>query len=178
VRFVTVLALGLLTIAGVSIGLAQQRTDCRTHVPAVGPVLDARGLPFIRNFDPCSNRLTMTDNALNATGGPYISKAEAEQRAVGSATPTKLRSYFGDYAHIHALFGITTGSTEIYPEREVWLVVVQAADQGPRPSLKPAVQQWQRRWYYQVLDATRGRLFEEGGNGQDDPDWPAVLPAD
>ncbi len=51
-------------------------------------------------------------------------------------------------------------------------------DQGPRPSLKPAVQQWQRRWYYQVLDATSGRLFEEGGNGQDDPDWPAVLPAD
>jgi hypothetical protein len=178
VRFATVFAVALLTIAGVSIGLAQQRTNCRTHVPSVGPALDARGLPFIRNFDPCSSRLTMTDNALNATGGPYISKAEAEQRAVASATPTKVRSYFGDYAHIHALLGITGGSTEIYPDREVWLVVVRAADQGQRPSLKPTVQQWQRRWYYQVLGATSGRLLEEGGNSQDDPDWPAVLPAD
>lgn len=181
VRWV-VLPLGLgvllLLVGGLSVGLAQQRTDCRTHVPAVGSVLNTRALPFIINFDPCSNRLTMTDDALKPTGGPYIGKAEAERRALGVATPTKVRSYFGRYDDMHSLIGLPGATTDIYPDREVWLVVVQARDQGPMPSLKAGIEPWPRRWYYRLLDATTGRLLEEGGNGRDDLDWPARLPVD
>lgn len=172
------LGVGVLALAGVSAVVAAQRTDCRSHVPAVGPVLDVQSMPFVRNFDPCTNRLTMTDGALKPTCGPYISKEEAERHAVGSVRPTKVRSYFGRYDDMYKLLGIATGSTEIYPDREVWLVVVQAPDQGPVPSLKATVKPWPRRWYYRVLDATTGRLLGEGGNGANDGDWPATLPAD
>ncbi len=41
--------------------------------PLIGPVVDTRALPPVVNFDPCTNRFTMTDYALKRTGGPYIS---------------------------------------------------------------------------------------------------------
>jgi hypothetical protein len=162
----------------VASGADAQQLPCRAHVPAVGPALDTRALPLIKNLDPCSKRLTMTDDALKATGGPYISRGQAEQIAVGRATPTKVRSYFVTEAQRVQMLGLQSQSTSVYPDREQWLVVVQARDQGPKPSLMPGVKPWPRRYYWMGIDATSGRVLGMGGNEGSGEDWPASLPRD
>jgi hypothetical protein len=154
-----------------------QARPCNTN-PAIGPVLNTTAIPYIQNFDPCTKRLTMMDNALKHSGGPYISKAKVEGWATENVQPTKVRSYFVTYGQYLKMMDVHSDSTDVYPDREVWLVVVQAPDQGPMPSLKYGINPWPRRFYFGVYDATTGQLFEEGGNGPNEGDWPASLPKD
>ena len=146
--------------------------------PLVGPPVNPRVLPPVKNFDPCTNRFTMLDDALKATGGPYKTKTEVENWATANVKPTKVRSYFVTYGQALKMMNLHSDSSEIYPDREVWLVVVQALDQGPMPSLPYGIQPWPRRYYFVIYDATTGRGFELGGNGPNDGDWPASLPKD
>lgn len=179
VRFrwlILLLGLGILFLAGVLVTQAQAPVCAKN--PLVGPPVNPRALPPVKNFDPCTNRFTMLDNALKHTGGPYKSKAEVESRATANVKPTKVRSYFVTYSKALQMMDLHSDSSDIYPDREVWLVVVQALDQGPMPSLKPGTKPWPRRFYYVIYDATTGRGFEWGGNGPNDGDWPASLPSD
>lgn len=175
---VALACLGVLALGATGSGFAAQTVPCRSQVPAIGPVLDTRTIPILRNFDPCTKRLTMTDDALKHTGGPYIGRAEAERRAVGNNTPTKVRSYLTTEAQVRTLIGQPGEATDVYPDREEWLVVVQAPDQGPVPSLPHGLQPWPRRYYYMVIDATTGQSLAMGGNGPNDGDWPTTLPRD
>lgn len=176
---VCALVVGATVVAGVSAGSADQATGCRSQVPAVGRPIDNRALPPLKNYDPCTNRLTMTDDALQRTGGPYLSQTAAEERAVGQAVrPTKVRSFFVTEQQRKQFLGIDSESTTVYPDREQWLVVVQAPDQGPMPSLMPGVKPWPRRYYWMSIDATTGRVLALGGNGPNEGDWPAGVPRD
>jgi hypothetical protein len=76
------------------------------------------------------------------------------------------------------MVGQDSEESTIYPDREVWLVVVQARDQGWIPSLPYGVTPWPRLWYYEVIDATTGQVLVYGFNGPKDSDWPASLPKD
>lgn len=154
---------------------AAQSTPCNNN-PKVGGVVDTRGMPPVNNLDPCTNRLTMLDNALKHTGGPYISRSQVETSATTNIKATKVRSYFVTYGEYQKLMDQHTDSFQVYPDREVWLVVVQAPDQGPRPSLMPGTTPWPRRYYWMVFDATTGQGLEWGGNLANSGDWPASLP--
>jgi hypothetical protein len=85
------LCLVVLFLGGVITIDAFQSRPCAKN-PDIGPVVDTRALPPVINFDPCTNRFTMMDDALKRTGGPYISQAEAERRAIYAGKPTKVRS--------------------------------------------------------------------------------------
>jgi hypothetical protein len=64
----------------------------------------------------------------------------------------------------------------IYPDREVWLVVVQAEDKNIMfIGLPPGVDPWPIHWYYNVYDATTGRVLHSGFNNRDETVWPAGL---
>jgi hypothetical protein len=139
---------------------------------------DIRQLPTVQNFDPCTKRFTMTADALKATGGPFVGRDEVEKLAIGIAKPTKVRSYFLPFGQYQKIMNDTNVISTIYPEREVWLVVVQAPDQGPVPSVPQGIQPWPRRYYYEVYDATTMKLLVQGGNGPNEGDWPASLPLD
>lgn len=173
--FLLLLCLVVLSLGGVITIDAFQTRPCAKN-PDIGPVVDTHALPPVINFDPCTNRFTMTDDALKRTGGPYISQAEAERRAVYAGKPTKVRSWFVSYAEAEKMMGQSAENSQVYPDREVWLVVVQGRDQGPMPSIPYGITPWPRRWYYFVLDATTGRTLSMGGNGADSGDWPATLP--
>lgn len=172
---VLLLCLAVLFLGGVITTEAFQVLACAKN-PLIGPVVDTHALPPVINFDPCTSRFTMTDDALKRTGGPYISQAEAERRAVYAGKPTKVRSWFVSYGEAEKMMGQSGEDPQVYPDREVWLVVVQAPDQGPMPSLDPGVKPWPRRFHFGVYDATTGRILELGGNGPNDGDWPASLP--
>lgn len=68
------------------------------------------------------------------------------------------------------MLNLNSDSTWIYPDHEQWLVVVQAADQGPVPSLMPGVKPWSRRYYWMSIDATTSRVLAVGGNGPGEGD--------
>lgn len=172
-----VIGLIALFLGGVITTQALQTVACAKN-PLVGPVVDTHALPFVQNFDPCTNRFTMMDNALKRTGGPYKTKAEVDSWATANVKATKVRSYFVTYGQYLKMMNDPNESSQIYSDREVWLVVVQALDQGPRPSLPVGVAPWTRRWYFVVYDATTGKVSETGGNGAQDGDWPASLPKD
>ncbi len=169
------LCLVVLFLGGIITTEAFQVLACAKN-PLIGPVVDTHALPPVINFDPCTNRFTMMDDALKRTGGPYISQAEAERRAIYEGKPTKVRSWFVSYAEAEKMMGQSGEDPQVYPDREVWLVVVQGRDQGPMPSIPYGVTPWPRRWYYFVLDATTGQTLSMGGNGPDSGDWPASLP--
>ncbi len=173
---ILLLGLGVLLLGG-AVVIQAQAGGCNKN-PAIGPVLNTTAMPYIENFDPCTKRLTMLDDALKASGGPYLSKAEVESWATANVKPTKVRSYFLTYGQFLKMMDLHSDSSDIYPDREVWLVVVQAPDQGPMPSLMYGIEPWPRRWYYIIYDATTGRGFEVGGNGANNGDWPASLPKD
>ncbi len=173
---IVLLGLGILLLGGALV-IQAQGPICAKN-PLVGPAVNPRALPPVKNFDPCTNRFTMLDDALKANGGPYVSKAEVESWATANVKPTKVRSYSVTYGQALKMMDLHSDSSEIYPDREVWLMIVQAPDQGPMPSLKYGTKPWPRRWYYIVYDATTGRGFEVGGNGPNNGDWPASLPKD
>lgn len=173
---ILLLGFRILLLGGV-FAIQAQTLVCAKN-PLVGPAVNPRALPPVENFDPCTNRFTMLDDALKASGGPYKTKTEVENWATANVMPTKVRSYFLTYGQALQMMDIHSDSSEIYPDREVWLVVVQALDQGPMPSVKMGVQPWPRRYYFVIYDATTGRGFEVGGNGQNDGDWPTSLPKD
>jgi hypothetical protein len=164
-----------LFLGGVTTTEAFQSLACAKN-PDIGPVVDTHALPPVINFDPCTHRFTMLDDALKRTGGPYISQAEAERRAIYAGKPTMVRSWFVSYGQAAKMMNLSGEDPEVYPDREVWLVVVQGRDQGPMPSVPYGIKPWPRRWYFFVLDATTGRNLVGGGNGKDSPDWPASLP--
>ncbi len=70
--FLLLLCLVVLFLGGaITIG-AFQSSPCAKN-PGIGPAIDTHALPPVINFDPCTNRFTMMDDALKRTGGPYIS---------------------------------------------------------------------------------------------------------
>lgn len=178
IRILFPLCLSLLILAGVVVfNSAAQLLVCST-LPLVGPVQDLRGLPPLKNLDPCTHQLTMSEDALKHSGGLYLSKAEVEKSATEHMKPTKVRSYFVTYEQYLKMMNRQVASTTVYPDKEVWLVVVQAPDQGPVPSIPHGMEPWPRRYFFQVFDATTGKVLELGGNGPNEGDWPASLPAD
>jgi hypothetical protein len=168
--------LAILLLGGALI--IQAQTPVCNKNPAVGPVVNTTAMPFIKNFDPCTNRMTMTDDALKHTGGPYKSKTEVEGWATANVKPTKVRSYFVTYGQALKMLNDPNESSQIYPDREVWVVAVQALNQGPMPSLPYGIKPWPRRWFVVVYDATTGRVLEIMLNGSKDGDWPVSLPSD
>lgn len=141
--------------------------------------MDPGNLATLRDFDPCAVRHPKNPGALRPSGGPYIARAEIERRVAGGVTPTRIRSYLVTYAAATRLMEGDSESPDVYPDREVWLVVVaQDPYQCARPSVAPGVAPWPRRWCFGVYDATTGQAYYGGGNGPNAGDWPPYLPRD
>jgi hypothetical protein len=115
--------------------------------------------------------------APDATGRSHISQQEAERKAIGSAKPTKVRSYLLTYGKALQLSG-SPGAIRGDPNREVGLVIVQAPGQGSEPSMPAGMKPWPKRYYFVILDAVTGAESDWGMNGVEGPDWPAWAPAD
>lgn len=156
-------------------------TPC-LNLPAISaPLPTQQPTPAAENFDPCTRQITLTKNALKRTGGPYISQAQAEQMVVGNRQPTKVRSFFTTNAQAEQMMGNHSTSTTAYPDREVWLVVVQFDDPNlieqhlapgvPTPTpLPPGT----RFYIYSYIDATTGQWL--GGGQNTSYPWPLGVP--
>lgn len=156
-------------------------TPC-LNLPAVtAPLPTQQPQPPVENFDPCTRQTTLGKNALKRTGGPYISQTQAEQMVVGNRHPIKVRSFFTSNARAEQMMGNHSISTMIYPDREIWLVVVQFNDPNlieqhlapgiPTPTpLPPGT----RFYIFSYIDATSGQWL---GGGQDTSyPWPPGVP--
>jgi hypothetical protein len=159
-------------------------TPCPAYTSPAGPLrawptVDPANLATLRDFDPCAVRWPKNPNALRPSGGPYISQQEIERRALDGRTASKVRSYLVTQAAATRLMGGDSENPDVYPDREVWLVAIaQEPFQCARPSLRPGVAGWPRRWCFGVYDATTGRSYGGGGNGANQGDWPPFLPSD
>jgi hypothetical protein len=165
---------GALTVAWA----AAQHDPCDGGRLSVSGPIDVTNLPVVKNLNRCTRQLTLTEDALPPTPGPYIDRGEAERIAIAGNNPTKVRSFLVTVAEAHQMLGSGGASTDVHPDRMVWLVVVQAPNQGAKPSLMPGVKPWPRRFYFVVLDAATGRALWGGGNEANSGDWPAGVPAD
>jgi hypothetical protein len=143
------------------------------------PTVDPGHLATLADADLCLVRVPKRPGALRPSGGPYVGQDEIERRVAGSVAPSKMRSYLVTYAAASRLLGGDSDGPDVYPDREVWLVVVaQGPHQCARPSLKPGVPEWPRRWCFGVYEATTGQAYYGGGNGPTQGDWPPYLPRD
>jgi hypothetical protein len=121
----------------------------------------------------------MNPNAVRATGGPYIGRDEiiARVTASGPSQWAKIRAYLVSYATAQRLVGIDSEDPDVYPDREVWLVVLQG-DGCAIPSGGPGAPPEKPRYCWGIYDATSGRAFSGGSSGANSRDWPSFLPDD
>jgi hypothetical protein len=171
------LSLEILLVAATSAvaAVVHQTTPCAKN-PTIGGPVDTHALPPVKNFDPCTNRFTMTDDALKRTGGPYVSRAEVVRRAIGTTHPTRVGSYFVPFGDAVKMIDLGVEDPKIYPDREVWLVVVQAEVEDYNfISLPYGVDPWPIHWYFNIYDATTGRVLHFGANTRGSNTWPAGL---
>lgn len=164
-------------------GDADAQSRCRQHVPAIGTPISNPGHPIPRNFDPCTNRVTMTDDARKPSGAARITRDQAERVGIGAAVAHKVRAYLTTYADALRAVGEQGEDVDVYSDREVWLVVAKTEPgQGPRPSLPPYAptpDPASRKWHYVIVDATIGDSLMLGArSGPNAPDWPIGVPPD
>ncbi len=118
-------------------------TPCPAYTYPAGavrawPTVDTQDLATPANFDPCAVRHPKSAAAVRSTGGPYISQADmiAHLTASSAGQWTKMRAYLVTYAAAQRLVGTDSEDPEAYPDREVWLVVLQGTGCAT-PSGKP-----------------------------------------
>jgi len=164
--------------------LAATPTPCSTYNYPPGPVgalptVDPQKLASLADFDPCAVRHPKTATALRSTSGPYIDRADMIGRVIASGPSqwTKIRAYLATYAAAQRLVGIDSEDPEVYPDREVWLVVLQG-DGCAIPSGRAGVPPEKPRYCWGIYDATTGRSYVGGSSGANSRDWPPFLPND
>jgi hypothetical protein len=187
-RFRSVLLGGAAVVAAAGLWLGvgdgvQAQVKCRT-ARAIGAPIDPSGIsPGAVNFDVCTNRATKLDQTLKASGGPYISREQAQRSFAGPADApsraTKVRAYFTTHSEARRMLDDGAESPYIDSDREIWLVVAtMRIGDGPKPSLAPGVPTPDPNLvtnFKLEIDATTGETLREGSVGRV---WPPGLPPD
>jgi hypothetical protein len=81
------------------------------------------------------------------------------------------------YAAAQRLVGTDSEDAELYPDREVWLVVMHGTG-CTVPSGKPGSAPEKPQYCWSINDATDGRAYGGGSSGTNSRDWPPFLPDD
>ncbi len=164
--------------------LSGSPTPCAAYTYPAGPVrawptVDPQNLASLANFDPCAVREAKNATALRPTGGPYIGQDAivARASATDSGQWTKVRAYLLTHAAAQRLVGTDSDGPDVYPDREVWLVVTRGTGCAI-PSGKPGAPPEKPRYCWGIYDAADGRPYEAGSSGANSRDWPPFLPDD
>lgn len=125
---------------------------------------------IVRNYQ-------MPDNQLAATGGPFLTEQQAQDRAkaeakiLGNASPDQIRTDFTTYAQARSKTDSAGSiSTGVADNREIWLVTVhgQVKMRFGYPGNEPPTYNYVQ--FY--IDATTGNVLQTtAGPGE----WPEVL---